>query len=356
MCYTMGYETPWNTSKSGKTKNACHRLAKIRQDLPMGSSQIGRFSKLGSTLGSSLSQKRQRSIASQADSGASALAVRETKKETGEHSPSRTSTSRLQNRALDVKACGRGDRGEFWHSLLNGKPLEADAQLGVELPEAREASTRTGREGDRALETLSVAPYKKKPKDLGHIWPSSMKVVFFWFPMSSARGLREVRPRSCVSLEAIVERSLLSLRSVFPPGGEVSPCMPGSVAKRTSGLLRWQSFSVICSSTYADRLSSCGTPVVLTKGPRSRSFSSTIPGFTPTSFLATLLNSTRPNSFGTTSNMLRQTASRKICVISNNFCIHPFKGFYSLKIFFGHASMHRICHGKVCIHYLVKHQ
>jgi len=347
ICYPTGHETPWQRRCVGEAQAESHCVAPIRQDLS-GCRCRGRLlSEFGGAVVSGLPEARKGGTPSPANPRSPSAPVLPREKTTGGDSAEGGAGAGLSDRPLDSEAGGPGGREAVWDSLLDSQSVEADGEPGMELPEARNAGAGEGRGGDCPLETLRLASYKKRPKDLAPISPSSMKAGSCWFPTSFAPGPLAGRRRSCELPGGGDIKSPPSPRLRSLPNAKSSHSMPDSIETKTSAPRRWPSSFGICSSTCADRLCCSGMTVLHTKARRPSNSSSAIRDCMSTAFPVTPPNSTRRNSSGPISSAPWPTAFLKMTAISNDSFTLRSNAFASPRACFGHALRIRNCHGTV---------
>lgn len=213
------------------------------------------------------------------------------------------------------------------------------------MPEAGEASPGKGREGHRPLEAIPVAPYKKRPKGLGPIWLSWMRVGSCWFRASEGPGPHGDRlPRCAVPGVGARFRPFPSLQSL--PSESTSLSMPGSTRTRTSAPPRWRPFWDSFFDTSGGPWCCCGTEGIPTKGVRSLTFFGNTRGCIRIGFPDMPRSSIRMSWFGTITRGWWQTATPGISGTVNSFSTVRSNPFDNPEGFSGRASTHRICLGK----------
>ena len=343
----MGHETPWPSGNVGEAQAESRRFAPVRQNLS-GGGRRGRFlSKFGGAMASDLPEARKGGAPSSTNPRSPSAPVLPRKKTIGRDFTEGSAGSRLSDRPLDPEASGSGGREAVWDSLLDSQSVETDGGPGLELPEARNAGAGEGREGDFPLETLQVAPYKKRPKDLAPISHSSMKAGSCWFPTSFAHGPLAGRRRSCgLSGDGDI-KSPPSPPSRSLPDAKSSRSMLTSIGTKTSALPMWPSSSGICSNICADRWYCFGMTALHTKAARLSNSSSVIRDCMSTAFPVTPPNSTHLNSSGPISSVPWPIVFPMMTAISNGSCILPSSAFASPKTCFGHVLSLRNCHGNM---------
>ena len=229
---------------------------------------------------------------------------------------------RLFHRSLDRASRGRGDRKTFRPPVSPEPHVEAADRPGVELSEASEAGAGTQRGGDCPLEAVRVAPYKKRPHNLGPIWSSSMKADSCWFPTLPGPGRPGGRRPSCALLD-VGPRSLPSRRSAFLQSESGWFCMRGSIPARTSDLPKWPTSSGTSCDTSPGPWSCCGTVGASTVPTASKNCWIVTRVCIPILSPATPLNSTRMSSSGHSLSEPSPTVFPRIWATSSNSSNRP---------------------------------
>jgi hypothetical protein len=201
-----------------------------------------------------------------------------------------------------------------------------------------------------------VAPYKKKPKDLGPDWSSSMNLASCSFLTFVAHGLRKDKPRSSITFTS---------RIGFPPSMPWWYRRSGNAWRSISGfgtgiLTVWMFVLSLksCLNTSGTPWSCCGIGVRSTVVKKLSSFLQSIRGFIENIFRPMLLNLTLQNMSGIRLTAPFPTVCRRVwrslwqCYGTQNDGSGDHQGSYGL------ASMHPISHGpdKSSFHYLCEAQ
>ena len=256
---------------------------------------------------------------------------------------------------MDLKPGSESDRPTLRRSISSEPRVEAPRGLGVELSEARAASFTEKRRRDRALETVSVAPYKKTPTDVGPIWSSLMNRASCSFQTSLAPGpQRDTRPFFTTCTSKIVFRP--SMRWPYRRNGNVW----FSTFNFGLGILRawiFMPFSSICSAIYEALWFYYGTVGPSIGGKRLNNLSGSVLAFRKNTSLPMRRNLIHQNMFGTKrtvrSPMLRPRTWQSSRVSSGT----QSRGSENPRSSYGLVSMHLICLGQDnSFHYLCKHQ
>ena len=203
------YETSWQSPDSRKKTASSRPAFEARQDLPFGRRKNKRVVKLGGTLAAKLSKERTLRLEGSAQYGATSALVGEATKKSGEYF---------------------GER-PFQGGLLDGS-LESDGLLGLELPEAAEASPGAARTSHSLLETARLASYKKRPLGLEPTWSSWMRADSLSFPISEEPGLLKEKLRDSLS-PGVGQKSRRSLRSPSRPKENVLDSTHASTPTKT---------------------------------------------------------------------------------------------------------------------------
>ena len=211
----------------------------------------------------------------------------------------------VPQRPLDTEKDCFGDPEGIRRAVSPQPCLAHPARRGLVLSSPRTACHPARRQGHCALESVQVAPDKKKPKDLGPISPSSMKAAFCSFPHGVARGGR----RGTRPLFATATNMTASRRWAHSPSPPSTPTWAFTCAssRTISRPPMWPSFCGTCCSTCAATSFCSGMEGASTKARQSNKCSRTIPVCMSSRSRSMLPNSTPPNKYGTTSRGTLQT-------------------------------------------------
>ena len=252
----MGYETPRNRAAAGKAAPAGDPAAKSAQESVGRGTSSKCFCEFGVPLVSGLPSQGPARPTTPTHSWTSTQALPIPEAQVGEGASEGTAGCGLSDRSLDLTAGGRGDQGAFRGGLSPLPRLEASIKPGMELSETGAPGTPKGRRINRSLEALPLAPYKKKPKDLGPIWSSWMNLAFCSFPISPAPGPRKGKHPFCTIstsstgfLRSALWRCLLN-EDAWPYISSFAPAI----------LPAWmfEPSSKTCSGIFEGRWSFCG--------------------------------------------------------------------------------------------------
>lgn len=194
------------------------------------------------------------------------------------------------------------------------------------------------------MEVVSVAAYKKTPKDLAPIWRSWMRAVSCWSRAWSAPGRLGARRPIC-AVPATGPRSRPSPPSASPRVGDARPCTPGSIGARTSARPRSSSSFSNCSAISAGPWSSSGTTAGSTGARSCDSSCRRTRASTRIASRGMHPNSTRMSSSGTISSAPWPTVSPATSEISSSCFIPRSSGSVSPRSCSGRASMRQISRG-----------
>ncbi len=182
-----------------------------------------------------------------------------------------------------------------------------------------------------------------------------MRAASSWCPACGPRGPRGGR-RPIWWWPAPGPRSRRSRPSVSRPWGSGWPSTCGSIPGRTFEPRRWFASCDTCFGISEAPSVSCGTEV----GPTGLGSSSACCSATPESIRlsspAMLPSSTRTSSSGPTSNETWPIAFPGIWSSSGGSWKSLCEGSATPSTSYGRVFGHPICHGDMCIHYLVKDQ
>ena len=249
------------------------------------------------------------------------------------------------HRPVDPKEGCPGNRKGIRRGVPPQPPVAISDSSGLELPEAGETSPGKKPGEYRSLETLDMAPYKKKPKNWKPIWSSWMKVGFSWCPTWFVPGRRKEK-HPIFLLPDAGQKSRLSRRFLFPRKDERLRFTPSSTATKTSVRPKWSGFSNILTDTCANPSSCSGTAAHRTRVKWSRNSWPNIPVSMSTGS-PDMLPSLIPMSLsGTNSNDPWPIALPKTWLISGGSFNLRFKSYGSPKNFFGHAFRLQVYHGR----------
>jgi hypothetical protein len=297
-CYNMGHETPWIARGTGKAPSTSHCLAERRQDKPLGrGAYSGSIKKLRFSMVPGVPEGRLQGSSFKDDPRAASEALSEQEGNPNRVTLIRPAGRRVSDRPLDLETDCPDHSQAPWHPVSSQPCVEDPAEDGLELPETRAPGFTKERKRDCALEGLPMAPYKKKPKDLGPIWFSWMNRASCSFQMSVALGPPKGRPRS----------SITSTNTTgFPPSMPCRCRQNGNVWRFISdsggGILTVWMFGLFlerCSDISGDPSFCCGIGERSTAGKKSSTFSWTILGFIWNTSRPMPLNLTQQNMSGT---------------------------------------------------------
>jgi len=250
----------------------------------------------------------------------------------------------IPNRFMDSKEDSHSNRERIWRSVPSESLVAIPDKSWLELSETAETGPGTRRKGNPALETVCLAPYKKRLNNWLHTLSFLTKAAFFLFPPSRELGRLKDKLR-CFASRGVGPRYRLSRRSLFPRKDEEQHSMPNSIPIRTLKALRWLASSCIWLGIF-EGISFCfGMTVALIKEPLSEIFSVNIRGSIFFGSRDTHPNSIQMSSSGTDSNDLSQIAFPKTWPILSDSYGHHSGGCGILKGYFGHVFMHQIYHG-----------
>jgi hypothetical protein len=199
--YNKGHETPWEPKAAGKAASAGCSFVKDGQEPASHSTRFECFCKFRVPVASGLSRERGSRIEAPADTRTSPQAGPRSKKAACSSAFKWPSGCRVSDRLMDLKPGSESDRPTVWRSISSEPRMEAPREPGMELSEARAAGFTAERRRDRALEEVSLAPYKKTPTDVGPIWSSSMNRASCSFRTLLAPGPRRDKRPSFTPLQ-----------------------------------------------------------------------------------------------------------------------------------------------------------
>lgn len=260
------HATLWKPGAARKAAAARHRAAEKGME-PVGRGRQDRlFGQFGVLMARGGPQAGRSRVEGQA--GTRQTFEVDSMAETGVGSDSRDGSLALWlfHGPVDDTPSGGGDRKAVRDRLPPQSSVANPERLGLELPEAPDSGAGKGRRGHRALEAVPVAPYKKRPKNLAPIWPSSMRAASCWFPTLPEHGRPGDTLPSCVVL-GTGPRFRRSQPSAFPQEDGAWPSTPDSIATKTSVPLKWSNSSGSCSNICAVPWSCSGIAADLIREP-----------------------------------------------------------------------------------------
>src|SRR5512139_2851368 len=355
--YNMGHETPWIPRGTGKAPPTRNRVTERKQDDSFSRGALGgSIKELCFPVVPRVPGGRFQGPSFNGDSGASSQAVPNREKQIGGSPLIGSAGCRVSDRPVDSETDRPNHSQALWHPVSSQSCVAVASRDGMELPEARAPGSAKERERGCALESLSVAPYKKKPKNLGPDWSSSMNPASCSSQTFVAPGLRKDKPLSSITSTS---------RTGFPPSMPWWYRRNGNAWRSTSGfgggiLTDWMFVVSLksCLNTSETPWSCCGIGARSTVVKRLSSFLQSIRGFIESIFRPMLLNLTLQNMFGIRLTVPFPTVCRRVwrslwqCYETRSDGSGDHQGSYGL------ASMPPISLGpdKSSFHYLCESQ
>ena len=292
----MGYETLWNASAVREAAPSSHGLDKEGNEFSVCGNEDESVFEFCGALVSSLPEERTERAASQTHAWETRTIVKSAAAEVCSAVGTGIAGARIFHGTLDIETDGATNRKEIRRELSPRTRGMADEPPGLELAKTGAASFAKGPGRDRTMEAPDMAAYKKKPKSLEPISPSSMKAVSCSFPTSAKPGPRWDKLRCCGTVTGGI-KSLRSPASRCRPAASdwVCTCACTPTTLLTGKFCRTFKFScAICG----DPLFSCGMAARSTGMSWSkRSFSGST-GCMSIDSPDMLRNSTLMNSYG----------------------------------------------------------
>jgi len=186
--YTGGYETPRDPATTGATTPTGHPVVKSRETPVGGGSCLKRLQELGLSVVRGVQKEGTHGASPQTDPRPAAQVIRKSETAADEASSGRSLGLRPSDRPVDLEADRPVDPQAVSHSVPPQPCLAVTSRHGVELSETGAPGSATGRRGDRPLEAVPLAAYKKTPSDVAPIWSSSMNPVSCSSPTWPAPG------------------------------------------------------------------------------------------------------------------------------------------------------------------------
>jgi len=277
-CYNMGHETPWIPRGTGKAPSTRHGVTERGQDDSVGCSALGgSVEKLRFPMVPRIPEGWVQGPSFKGDSRTSAEVIPDGARQAVGVTFVGSTDRRVSDRPLDLETDCSNHPQAIWRPVSPQPCVAVAPGDGMELPETRATGLAKERKRDRPLEGLPVAPYKKRPKDLGAIWSSSMSLASCSSLTSVVRGLRKGKHRSSITS---------TNRTGFPLSTRCRCRRNGNAWHFISGsedgiLTDWMSslFSKSCSNISGDPWSCCGIVGPSTDAKKSNSFLLSIQGF-----------------------------------------------------------------------------
>jgi hypothetical protein len=356
-CYNTGHETPWIPRGTGKAPPTRDRITERKQGDSFSRGALGRSVKeLCFPMVPGVPGGWIQGPSFKGDSGASSQAVSNREKQISGSPLVRSADCRVSDRPVDSETDRPNHSQALWHPVSSQSCVAAASRDAMELPETRASGSAKERERGCALESLPVAPYKKKPKNLGPDWSSSMNPASCSSQTFVVPGPRKDKPRSSITSTS---------RTEFPPSMPWWYRPNGNAWRSTSGfgsgiLTVWMFVLSLksCLNTSETPWSCCGIGARSTVVKRLSSFLQSIQGFIENIFRPMLLNLTLQNMFGIRLTVPFPTVCRRVsrslgqCYRTQNGGSGDHQGSYGL------ASMPPISPGpdKSSFHYLYEAQ
>lgn len=338
------HETKRNPKATREATPTCNRIAEKRKQL-VGSSKRNRlFGKFGISLAADLQTRRRGCLEIKA--GARATDKTEIQTETcfNPYSIKGCSFLGLRHGFMDHPASSKSNRETLRHNLSPEPSVAFSNISGVELPEAREKGTGTGRVVNPTLETLQMAPYKKKPNRLVPTSSFLTKVGFFLFPVSGVHGHLVGKLRTCLWQET-GQKYLPFLLSVFLQRENMLPSIFDFIPVKMYALQKWNGFCTIFFIILKDLLSFCGIAAWFTGLRWLLDFLNDIRECLPIFSRGMHPNLILMNLYGPSLKEPLQTRFLRIWfILKKHFC-HLCRGFAIHRNSYGLVYMLLICHG-----------
>jgi hypothetical protein len=353
--YNRGHETPWEPKAARKAATAGCSFVKDGQEPASHSTRFECFCKFRVSVASGLPRERDSRTEAPADTRPSPEALRRSKKAACSSPPKRPSGCRVSDRLMDLKPGSKSDRTTVRRSISSEPRVEAPRELRLELSEAGAASFTEKRRRDRALEAVSLAPYKKTPTDVGPIWSSSMNRVSCSSRTLLAPGPpRDKRPSFTTFTNKIVFRPLM--RWPYRRNGDIW-LFTFNFGLGISRAWISMPFSRICLAIFEAPLFYYGTVEPSIGGKRLNTLSVNGPVSGKNTFLPMRPSLIRQNMFGTRRTVHLQMVPPRTWQSSRGSSAVQPGGSENPKSSFGLVSMHLIFLGQdEYFHYLCKAQ
>jgi len=355
-CYNIGHETPWMPRGTGKAPSTRNRVTEKKQDDSFSRCAFGGSVKeLCFPMVPRVPEGRVQGPSFKGDSRTSSQAVSNREKQIGGSTLVGSAGRRISDRPLDFETDRPNHPQTLWHLVSPQSCVAVASGDGMELSETRAPCFAKKRERDCPLESLPVAPYKKKPKDLGPVWSSSMSLASCSSQTFVAPGLLKDKPRSSITS---------TNRTGFPPSMHWWYRRNGNAWRSTSGSERgiltvWMFVLSLksCLNTSETPWSGCGIGARSTVVKRLSSFLQSILGFIGNIFRPMRLNLTPQNMFGIRLTVPYPIVCRRAWPSSRQCYGTPYDGSGDHQGSYGLASMPPVSRGPdKSFHYLCETQ
>jgi len=199
LCYNGDHETPRHPNRVGKAAPARHPIVEKGKNKPFGHRPVARsIQKLCLPMVAGLSREGIQGAEIQGGSRPPTEVAGGAKRETKATVAGRSISLRISDRPVDLAEGSASNSKELWDSVSPQSCLAVTLEDGVELSETRTPGVGEKRRRDCPLDAVSLAAYKKTPKNLVPTCFSLMKAGFCSFPRSRGRGLPEEKRPDCI--------------------------------------------------------------------------------------------------------------------------------------------------------------
>ena len=177
-CRYMGHETLRIAEDVGAAAAKSRRAIGERFDARGRGTSGGRLGILGLPLEANPERGRRGGLGAQAGAGSAPQTEGGRTSATPRIFVTGGLSVRLCQRSVDPETYRPGDSQRVRRKVSPQPCLASAASLQLVLPGSRTPRPTARRAGHRSLESVSLAAYKKRPFDLGPIWPFWMKAAF----------------------------------------------------------------------------------------------------------------------------------------------------------------------------------
>lgn len=340
----MGHETPRNIPTTGASAPTGYPDVEERQTF-VGSGSLGRcIQEFCFPLVREVQEKWLEGTSPKGNSWTTSPAISIPEKESGKITSQRLSGLWIFNGPMDFGTHRSPHQTALPHFLSPQSCLALAGSHGLELSETGTARSPEKREGNRALETVCVAPYKKTPKSSKPTWFLSTRVASCSSLTLNAHG----RPE-----DALLSFTISTNKTVSPPltlwwsplkeNGWRFICVsvPETLKAGT-----FNCSSNIFSDTCEVTSSFCGTGAPFTDTVRFNSSLQNIGEFILNSFQLMPQNSIPQSMCGIKPTPLCPITHPEICLDSKANLTFPFGESSPLRNFSGLVYMPPTCRGR----------
>lgn len=340
----MMHETIWKPQTIGEASPTRDSIAERGQKSFRGSKESRFFDQFSNALAGNLQEGRRQRIVAITCARPSLQTCRPTEEAVDRIAFKRGAGDGLRDRHLDDPTGKRNNQTGVWDNLSRQSFVAVFDRVGVELAEAGTPGKGKERKSNCALEAVSVAAYKKRPKSLRRIFSLLMRRVAFLFQQFATPGQCEDRRLSCGIVIAGIEFQLYQQSALARRENVLA--FTGGFTRKILPAMKLFLFSNIFHGIFRVISWLFGTVVRLTGAGRSRIFCFLNREYARNDSRDMLLSSILMNLFGRISSAI-QVMPRRIIFLPWDACwLNLFIGSNVLRNYYDPALMRQICHGE----------